>query len=169
MTFCLELSFGGTVIYQIFAKDLPTVPAALSVDVIPIACRWLAKFYFISYVRRPVQLCGARNVKALPIWWEDLPDWWLSPVEWELQIWLKACCIIVPKKEKWLLHVVIVYYSFSLHHYFVISIMQTFSRLSNTYNNLTEEEIKDLCTTCGLVNFTSDVRRSFIMFSAQKP
>ncbi|XXG64644.1 hypothetical protein AAC387_Pa05g2539 [Persea americana] len=46
---------------------------------------------------------------------------------------------------------------------------QTFSRLLNTYNNLTEEEIKDLCTTCGLVNFTSDVRRSFIMFSAQKP
>ncbi|KAI3920374.1 hypothetical protein MKX01_000713 [Papaver californicum] len=39
----------------------------------------------------------------------------------------------------------------------------------STYNNLTEEEIKDLCTSSGLVNYTSKVQKSFIMFSAQKP
>ncbi|XP_073132343.1 uncharacterized methyltransferase At2g41040, chloroplastic [Henckelia pumila] len=37
------------------------------------------------------------------------------------------------------------------------------------YNYLTEEEIEDLCTSCGLTNYTKEVRQSFIMFSAQKP
>lgn len=46
---------------------------------------------------------------------------------------------------------------------------QRFAQLSNTYSNLTEKEIKDLCMTCGLVNYESTVRQSFIMFSAQKP
>ncbi|XAR66820.1 Demethylmenaquinone methyltransferase [Bertholletia excelsa] len=38
-----------------------------------------------------------------------------------------------------------------------------------SYNNLTKEEIEDLCTTCGLVNYQSKIQQSFIMFSAQKP
>ncbi|XP_077222973.1 S-adenosyl-L-methionine-dependent methyltransferases superfamily protein [Tasmannia lanceolata] len=42
-------------------------------------------------------------------------------------------------------------------------------QLANTYSNLTEKEIEDLCTSCGLINYTSKVQRSFIMFSAQKP
>ncbi|KAL6965583.1 hypothetical protein U1Q18_036638 [Sarracenia purpurea var. burkii] len=37
------------------------------------------------------------------------------------------------------------------------------------YSYFTEEEIKDLCTTCGLINYTSKVQQSFIMFSAEKP
>lgn len=44
-----------------------------------------------------------------------------------------------------------------------------FQRMMRTYNNLTEEEIEDLCTSCGLINFTKKVQQSFIMFSAQKP
>ncbi|XP_075669722.1 putative methyltransferase At2g41040, chloroplastic [Castanea sativa] len=38
-----------------------------------------------------------------------------------------------------------------------------------TYNYLTEEEIKDVCTSCGLTNYSTKVQQSFIMFSAQKP
>ncbi|XP_039164038.1 uncharacterized methyltransferase At2g41040, chloroplastic-like [Eucalyptus grandis] len=34
---------------------------------------------------------------------------------------------------------------------------------------LTAEEIEDLCTSCGLTNYTSKTQQSFIMFSAQKP
>ncbi|KAG6628179.1 uncharacterized methyltransferase At2g41040, chloroplastic-like isoform X2 [Carya illinoinensis] len=41
--------------------------------------------------------------------------------------------------------------------------------LRENYNYLTEEEIKDLCTSCGLTNYSSKVQQSFIMFSAQKP
>ncbi|KAM1061551.1 hypothetical protein ACFX14_025913 [Malus domestica] len=37
------------------------------------------------------------------------------------------------------------------------------------YNYLTEEEIEDLCASCGLTNYTSNVQQAFIMFSAQKP
>ncbi|PKI56383.1 hypothetical protein CRG98_023225 [Punica granatum] len=37
------------------------------------------------------------------------------------------------------------------------------------YNYLTAEEIEDVCTSCGLTNYTSEIRQSFIMFSAQKP
>ncbi|XP_071908599.1 uncharacterized methyltransferase At2g41040, chloroplastic-like isoform X2 [Coffea arabica] len=37
------------------------------------------------------------------------------------------------------------------------------------YNYLTKEEIEDVCTSCGLINYTSKVQQSFIMFSAQKP
>ncbi|XP_009338403.2 uncharacterized methyltransferase At2g41040, chloroplastic-like isoform X2 [Pyrus x bretschneideri] len=42
-------------------------------------------------------------------------------------------------------------------------------RARQSYNYLTEEEIADLCTSCGLTNYTSNVQQSFIMFSAQKP
>ncbi|KAI4377310.1 hypothetical protein MLD38_014961 [Melastoma candidum] len=37
------------------------------------------------------------------------------------------------------------------------------------YGYLTAEEIKDLCTSCGLTNYSSKIQQSFIMFSAQKP
>uniref|UniRef100_A0A7N1A7B9 Methyltransferase type 11 domain-containing protein n=1 Tax=Kalanchoe fedtschenkoi TaxID=63787 RepID=A0A7N1A7B9_KALFE len=42
-------------------------------------------------------------------------------------------------------------------------------RVSQSYNNLAEEEIKDLCLSCGLTNYSSEIQRIFIMFSAQKP
>lgn len=42
-------------------------------------------------------------------------------------------------------------------------------RVSQSYSYFTQEEIEDLCTTCGLVNYTSKVQQSFIMFTAQKP
>ncbi|PON77842.1 Methyltransferase type [Trema orientale] len=42
-------------------------------------------------------------------------------------------------------------------------------RVLQNYNYLTEEEIEDLCTSCGLTNYSSKVQQSFIMFSAQKP
>ncbi|CAL0330458.1 unnamed protein product [Lupinus luteus] len=40
---------------------------------------------------------------------------------------------------------------------------------AQTYSNLTEEEIEDLCKSCGLTNYSSKIQQSFIMFSAQKP
>ncbi|XP_042062176.1 uncharacterized methyltransferase At2g41040, chloroplastic [Salvia splendens] len=42
-------------------------------------------------------------------------------------------------------------------------------RNTRNYNYLTEEEIEDLCISCGLINYTKKVEQSFIMFSAQKP
>ncbi|KAK9706258.1 hypothetical protein RND81_07G113900 [Saponaria officinalis] len=42
-------------------------------------------------------------------------------------------------------------------------------RIFQSYSYLTENEIEDLCKTCGLVNYSSKVQQSFIMFSAQKP
>lgn len=42
-------------------------------------------------------------------------------------------------------------------------------RIFQGYNYLTEEEIEDLCKSCGLVNYSSKVQQSFIMFSGQKP
>ncbi|CAA0819950.1 Uncharacterized methyltransferase -chloroplastic [Striga hermonthica] len=42
-------------------------------------------------------------------------------------------------------------------------------RQRGNYNYLTEEEIEDLCSSCGLVNYTKKVQQSFIIFSAQKP
>ncbi|KAJ1436981.1 S-adenosyl-L-methionine-dependent methyltransferase [Sesbania bispinosa] len=42
-------------------------------------------------------------------------------------------------------------------------------RTSQGYSYLTEEEIKDLCTSCGLTNYSSKIQQSFIMFTAQKP
>ncbi|XP_050378267.1 uncharacterized methyltransferase At2g41040, chloroplastic-like [Argentina anserina] len=36
-------------------------------------------------------------------------------------------------------------------------------------NYSTEEEIEDLCTSCGLINYSSKIEKSFIIFSAQKP
>ncbi|KAK4757582.1 hypothetical protein SAY87_018883 [Trapa incisa] len=38
---------------------------------------------------------------------------------------------------------------------------------NNSY--LVAEEIEDVCTSCGLTNYKSDIRQSFIMFTAQKP
>ncbi|XP_043702497.1 uncharacterized methyltransferase At2g41040, chloroplastic [Telopea speciosissima] len=47
---------------------------------------------------------------------------------------------------------------------------QTILQLENSsYSYLTENEIEDLCTSCGLTNYSSKVQQSFIMFSAQKP
>ncbi|EEF30941.1 phosphatidylethanolamine n-methyltransferase, putative [Ricinus communis] len=42
-------------------------------------------------------------------------------------------------------------------------------RIMSGYNYYTEEEIEDLCTSCGLTNYQSKVQRSFIMFTAEKP
>ncbi|KAF8033873.1 hypothetical protein BT93_C0214 [Corymbia citriodora subsp. variegata] len=42
-------------------------------------------------------------------------------------------------------------------------------RTSQNYSYLTAEEIEDLCTSCGLTNYTRKIQQSFIMFSAQKP
>ncbi|KEH37883.1 putative demethylmenaquinone methyltransferase transcription factor C2H2 family [Medicago truncatula] len=42
-------------------------------------------------------------------------------------------------------------------------------RSSLGYGYLTEEEIKDLCTSCGLTNYSCKIQKSFIMFTAQKP
>lgn len=42
-------------------------------------------------------------------------------------------------------------------------------RILGSYAYFTEEEIKDLCTSCGLTNYQSKVQQSFIMFSAEKP
>ncbi|KAK9947449.1 hypothetical protein M0R45_003074 [Rubus argutus] len=42
-------------------------------------------------------------------------------------------------------------------------------RIAQSYSYLTEEEIQDLCASCGLTNYSSKVQQSFIMFSAQKP
>ncbi|KAJ1440083.1 S-adenosyl-L-methionine-dependent methyltransferase [Sesbania bispinosa] len=42
-------------------------------------------------------------------------------------------------------------------------------RTSQGYSYLTEEEIKDLGTSCGLTNYSSKIQQSFIMFTAQKP
>ncbi|XP_037469102.1 uncharacterized methyltransferase At2g41040, chloroplastic-like [Triticum dicoccoides] len=41
--------------------------------------------------------------------------------------------------------------------------------VNSSYNFFTEGELEDLCTSCGLVNYSSKVQRSFIMFSGQKP
>lgn len=42
-------------------------------------------------------------------------------------------------------------------------------RLLQPYSYLIEEEIEDLCKCCGLVDYSSKVQQSFIMFSARKP
>ncbi|KAL3629646.1 hypothetical protein CASFOL_026868 [Castilleja foliolosa] len=47
--------------------------------------------------------------------------------------------------------------------------LRQFLRQSGNYNYLTEEEIEDLCKSCGLINYTKKVQQSFIIFSAQKP
>ncbi|KAL4397814.1 hypothetical protein HN51_002348 [Arachis hypogaea] len=41
--------------------------------------------------------------------------------------------------------------------------------VSRTHKFLTEQEIEGLCMSCGLINYTSKVHQSFIIFSAQKP
>ncbi|CAH9136102.1 unnamed protein product [Cuscuta epithymum] len=40
--------------------------------------------------------------------------------------------------------------------------------LESSYSYLAEEEIEDLCRSCGLVNYSKNVQGSFILFSAQK-
>lgn len=45
----------------------------------------------------------------------------------------------------------------------------TRQRIGGNYNYLTQEEIEDLCKSCGLTNYMNKVEQSFIMFSAQKP
>ncbi|XP_010687777.2 uncharacterized methyltransferase At2g41040, chloroplastic [Beta vulgaris subsp. vulgaris] len=42
-------------------------------------------------------------------------------------------------------------------------------RILQTYSYLIEEEIEALCKSCGLVDYSSKVQQSFIMFSARKP
>lgn len=42
-------------------------------------------------------------------------------------------------------------------------------RIAQPYSYLIEEEIEDLCKSCGLVDYSSKVQQSFIMFSARKP
>ncbi|WJX29383.1 hypothetical protein P8452_18033 [Trifolium repens] len=42
-------------------------------------------------------------------------------------------------------------------------------RNSQGYGFLTEEEIKDLCTSCGLTNYSCKIDKSFIIFTVQKP
>ncbi|MED6206118.1 hypothetical protein PIB30_023984 [Stylosanthes scabra] len=41
--------------------------------------------------------------------------------------------------------------------------------VARTNSFLTEQEIEVLCMSCGLINYTSKVHQSFIIFSAQKP
>ncbi|XP_068643030.1 uncharacterized methyltransferase At2g41040, chloroplastic isoform X2 [Aristolochia californica] len=48
-------------------------------------------------------------------------------------------------------------------------IFRPLARMTNSYTYFTESEIEDLCNSCGLVNYSSKVERSFIMFSAKKP
>lgn len=48
-------------------------------------------------------------------------------------------------------------------------ILKAFRQIPQGYSYLTAEEIEDLCSSCGLINYTSKVQQSFIMFSAQKP
>ncbi|KAG7021193.1 putative methyltransferase, chloroplastic [Cucurbita argyrosperma subsp. argyrosperma] len=42
-------------------------------------------------------------------------------------------------------------------------------RAFQNFGYLTEKEIEDLCKSCGLINYSSKIQQSFIMFSAQKP
>ncbi|KAM7511609.1 hypothetical protein LguiB_010484 [Lonicera macranthoides] len=42
-------------------------------------------------------------------------------------------------------------------------------RITRDYMYFTEEEIEDLCKSCGLINYSTKIDQSFIMFSAQKP
>ena len=48
-------------------------------------------------------------------------------------------------------------------------VLQIVGPVNSSYNFFTEGELEDLCTSCGLVNYSSKVQRSFIMFSGQKP
>ncbi|KAG8369210.1 hypothetical protein BUALT_Bualt15G0127500 [Buddleja alternifolia] len=46
---------------------------------------------------------------------------------------------------------------------------QNIAQLSGSHAFLSEMELEDLCTSCGLVNFTCTRNRSFVMISAMKP
>ncbi|KAL1220124.1 putative methyltransferase [Cardamine amara subsp. amara] len=43
------------------------------------------------------------------------------------------------------------------------------SRILQNYNYLMQDEIKDVCTSCGLTDYADYVQDSFIMFTARKP
>ncbi|XP_010505866.1 PREDICTED: uncharacterized methyltransferase At2g41040, chloroplastic [Camelina sativa] len=43
------------------------------------------------------------------------------------------------------------------------------SRILQSYNYLMQDEIKDVCTSCGLTDYEDYVQDSFIMFTARKP
>ena len=47
--------------------------------------------------------------------------------------------------------------------------LQIVGPVNTSYNYFTEGELEDLCKSCGFVNYSSKVQRSFIMFSGQKP
>ncbi|KAL2468020.1 putative methyltransferase [Forsythia ovata] len=46
---------------------------------------------------------------------------------------------------------------------------QNIAQLSGSHIFLSEKELEDLCSSCGLVNFTCTRNRSFVMISAAKP
>lgn len=46
---------------------------------------------------------------------------------------------------------------------------QAIQQATNAYSYLTERELKDLCKTCGLVDYSCIRRQEFVMISARKP
>ncbi|KAL7127770.1 hypothetical protein ABFS83_14G273400 [Erythranthe nasuta] len=46
---------------------------------------------------------------------------------------------------------------------------QNIAQISGSHVFLSEKELEELCTSCGLVNFTSTRNRMFVMISAMKP
>ncbi|GAB2289114.1 hypothetical protein Dimus_023416 [Dionaea muscipula] len=51
----------------------------------------------------------------------------------------------------------------------IVRLVRELQNRRRSYNYLTEEEIKDLCSTCGLVDYSSKIQDTFIMFTARKP
>ncbi|XP_051114372.1 uncharacterized methyltransferase At2g41040, chloroplastic [Andrographis paniculata] len=51
----------------------------------------------------------------------------------------------------------------------VPSFLRPFRQMMMRNNYFTAEEIEELCTSCGLIDYTKRIQQSFIMFSAQKP
>ncbi|GAB2289145.1 hypothetical protein Dimus_023448 [Dionaea muscipula] len=51
----------------------------------------------------------------------------------------------------------------------IVRLVRELQNNRQSYNYLTEEEIKDLCSTCGLVDYSSKIQDTFIMFTARKP
>ncbi|PIM99536.1 Demethylmenaquinone methyltransferase [Handroanthus impetiginosus] len=48
-------------------------------------------------------------------------------------------------------------------------VRQTVAQISGSHVFLSEKELEDLCTSCGLVNFTWTRNRAFVMIAAMKP
>lgn len=46
---------------------------------------------------------------------------------------------------------------------------QTFAEITGSHAFLSEKELEDLCTSCGLTGFTCTRNRRFVMFAAMKP